>query len=156
MGQPGSSSRRDDIGDILHENALGMGQFIGSKVMPAIPVDKQDGRFDKLAFGEVQTAPVNDNAGDSSASNEVVHEYTVDSYTTVQRRLKEFTADRSNKKMKSFDITLDDASLVQYYLMLNGEKRLADILFDVTTTFASYTTAAVSYTHLTLPTNREV
>jgi hypothetical protein len=140
MGQEGNVSRQNDIADILHENALGAKQFIGQKAMPVIFVDEQDGRFDKLAFSEVQTAAVNDSAGESSASNEVQHEYTTDSYATVERRLKEFTADRSNKKMKSFDITLDDALMVQYYMMLNGEKRLADILFDVASTFSSYTT----------------
>jgi hypothetical protein len=141
MGQAGNVSRRNDIADILHENALGAKQFIGQKAMPVIFTDEQDGRFDKLAFSEVQTAAVNDNAGESSASNEVAHEYTTDSYTTVERRLKEFTADRSNKRMSSFDITLDDAAMLQYYMMLNCEKRLADILFDVSSTFSSYTTA---------------
>jgi hypothetical protein len=144
MGQSGNVTRRNDIGDILHENALGMGQFIGSKVLAPIFKDEQDGRFDKLAFGEVQTAAVNDTASDSSASNEVAHEYTTDSYTTVERRLKEFTSDRSNKKMTSFDITLDDAKLCQYYLMLNAEKRIADIIFDVSNEFASYNTAATT------------
>jgi len=141
MGQSGNETRRNDIGDILHENALGMGQFIGTKVMAPLFVEEQDGRFDKLAFAEVKTAAINDRASDSSASNEVAHEYTTDSYSTVERRLKEFTSDRSNKKMKSFDIVLDDAKLCQYYLMLNAEKRLADILFDGTTTFASYKTS---------------
>jgi len=144
MGQSGNVSRRNDIGDILHENMLGAGQFIGMKVMPPIFVDEQDGRFDKLDFSEVQTAAINDTASDSSASNEVVHEYTTDNYTTVERRLKEFTADRSNKKMKSFDITLDDAKKLQYYMMLNAEKRIADIMFDVSVTFASYTTAVTT------------
>jgi hypothetical protein len=141
MGQEGNVSRRNDISDILHENALGAKQFIGMKVMPAIFTDERDGRFDKLAFSEVQTAAVNDTAANSSASNEVVHEYTTDTYSTVERRLKEFTADRSNKEMKSFDITLDDAKMVQYYMMLNAEKRIADIMFDVSSAFSSYTTA---------------
>jgi hypothetical protein len=144
MGQSGNVSRRNDIGDILHENMLGMGQFIGGKVMPALYVDEQDGRYDKLSFTEVKTAAVSDTTADSAASNEVVHEYTTDSYSTVERRLKEFTPDRANKKMKSFDITLDDAKLCQYYMMLNWEKRLANILFDVSTTFASYKTAVTT------------
>jgi hypothetical protein len=144
MGQSGNVSRRNDIGDILHENMLGMGQFIGGKAMPALFVDEQDGRFDKLAFSEVKTAAVSDTTADSAASNEVVHEYTTDSYSTVERRLKEFTADRSNKKMDSFDIVLDDAKLCQYYMMLNWEKRIADILFDTASTFSSYTTAVTT------------
>lgn len=141
MGQSGNVSRRNDIGDILHENALGAMQFIGSKVMPPIFVSEQDGRYDKLDFSEVKTAAISDKAGDNSAANEVVHEYTADTYTTEQYKLKQFTSDRSNLKMSSFDITVDDAKLCQYYMMVNAEKRLADILFDVSNEFSSYTTA---------------
>jgi hypothetical protein len=46
--------------------------------------------------------------------------------------------------MKSFDITLDDAKLCQYYMMVNAEKRAADIIFDVSNEFSSYTTAVTT------------
>jgi hypothetical protein len=52
MGQSGNVSRRNDIGDILHENALGMGQFIGSKVLAPIFVSEQDGRSKSLQLTE--------------------------------------------------------------------------------------------------------
>lgn len=144
MGQSGSATRQNDIGDILHENMLGAGQFIGGKVMLPMSVDEQNGRFDKLAFSEISTIPVDDLAGDSSESNEIQHEYTTDTYETVERRLKEFTADRSNKKMDSFDVVLDDSKIVHYRLMVRWEKRIADIVFDAANEFASFKTAVTT------------
>lgn len=141
MGQAGAATRRNDIEDILHENALGAKQFIGKFVFPSISVDEQNGQFDKLAFSEIQTVPVDDLASDSSASNEIQHEYTTDEYKTKERRLKTFTADRSNKLLKGFDALVDDAMILQYQMMLRQEKRVADIAFDTASTFLSFTTA---------------
>ncbi len=141
MGQAGSAQRRNDIGDILHENMLGAGQFIAKEVFPPLMVDEQDGRFDKLAFGEIDTVEIDDLGGDHAESNEITHEYTTDNYQSTERKLKTFTSKRSNGKMPSFDMVLDDAKIVMYQLMRKWEKRVADIVFDVSDEFSSYTTA---------------
>lgn len=142
--QAGAVSRRNDLEDILTENALGARQFVGAKILPALNVDEQDGRFDKLAFSEVKTAAVDDRMANGAASNKVQHEMTTDNYSTVERALKEFISNRDKKIIASFDLEVSAAKLVQYYLMLNYEKRVADIAFDTTTTFVSYTTAVAT------------
>jgi len=141
MAQAGATSRRNDIEDVLVENAFGEGIFIGDKVMPPIASSEQDGRFDKLAFSEVKTVSVDDLAASTSESNQVEHEYTTDNFKTVERRLKEFVADRDNELLKGFDAEVNAAKAVQYYMMLKHEKRVADIVFDTSDEFASYNTA---------------
>ncbi|HUS38921.1 MAG TPA: hypothetical protein VMX74_05700 [Pirellulales bacterium] len=139
--QAGATSRRNDIEDVLIENALGQGMFVGDKVFPPIASGEQDARFDKLAFAQIKTTSVDDLAASTSESNQVEHEYTTDNFKTVERRLKELVTYRDNALLKGFDAEVNVSAGLQYYMRLKQEKRVADIAFDVTTSFVSYTTA---------------
>jgi len=136
---------RQDIADVLMENQLGEGQFIGEQVFPILNVAAQDGRFHKIAFGEVKTAAVTDTADGHSEANIVTHETTTDTYATVLRKLKEFVGQRDNARFaNAFDAEVAAADLCRYYIRLNREKRIADIVFDVSNEMASYNGAVTT------------
>lgn len=145
MQSASQANWRQDIADVLQENQLGEGMFVGEQVYPVIPVAAQDGRFHKLAFTEVKTAAVDDKAGGASEANQVQHELTTDTYAAELYKLKEFVSERDMARFgDAFDAEVSAAELCRYYMRLNREKRIADVAFDTASTFASYTTAATT------------
>lgn len=139
----GNATFRQDLADMLQENQLGAGQFLGMQIFPLFPVGAKSGKFAKLAFTEVKTAAVDDKRASTGHYNRITHEVTTDNYTCLKYGLEEPVDDDDAKTLaKYFNAELSAAMLCQYYLMLNREKRIADIAFDATTVMASYKTAA--------------
>ncbi len=77
-----NATHRQDLGDILHENALGEGQFVGNMIMPLFNVGVRAGQFARFAFGEVKTRTVDDKRGRLGNYNQIQHETTNDTYVT--------------------------------------------------------------------------
>lgn len=142
--QKGSTVLRQDIADILQENALGEGQFAGEQIMPIMPVGAKAGQFAKLAFSTVKTVAVDDKRASSGNYNEVTHEIETDTYTCFKRGLEEPVDDDDAILLGSyFDAETSAADLCRYYLRLNREARIAAIAFSGSV-MASYTAAATT------------
>jgi len=139
--QRGSATFRQDIADVLFENALGRGQFVGEEIMPVMPVGVHSGNFAKIAFGQVKTKAVDDKRSTAGNFNQVTHETTEDNFTCVERGLEEPVDERNARILANyFDAETAAAAHCRYYLRLNREARIAAIAFS-TTVMSSYTTA---------------
>jgi len=137
--QTGNATFRQDIADVIQENNLGEGQFMGTEIMPIMSVGAKSGQFAKLAFSNVKTKAVDDKRATSGYYNEVVHSVTTDNYTSVKRGLIEPVDDDDAKVLgKYFDAEVSSADHCRYYLKLNREARIAAIAFS-TAIMAAYT-----------------
>jgi len=142
--QQGNATFRQDIADVLQENALGEGQFVGEEIMPILPVGAKSGQFAKLAFAGVKTKAVDDKRASTGNYNEVTHEVSTDTYTCLKRGLVEPVDDDDAKVLgKYFDAEVSAADHCRYYLRLNREARIAAIAFS-TTVMAGYTSAVTT------------
>ena len=56
--QQGNATFRQDIADVLQENMLGEGMFVGEEIMPIMAVGAKSGQFAKIAFATVKTKAV--------------------------------------------------------------------------------------------------
>lgn len=140
--QKGNAVFRQDLADALMENNLGANNFAGNQIMPIKLVDAQAGNFGKLSFSEVKTQAVDDLKARGSEYNEITHEVTEDTYTTIKRGLVEpVDIDDNTQLSRYFDLEMDAANLCKYYLMLNREARIANIAFDTDNEMSSYTSA---------------
>lgn len=139
--QRGSATLRQDIADVIVENNLGEGEFVGEQIMPVMPVGARSGEFMKIDFSEIKTAVVDDLKSSSGNYNEVAHEVTSDTFTCRKRGLEEAVSDDDEAVLGDyFDVEVAAADHCRYYLRLNREARVAAIAFD-TTVMASYTSA---------------
>jgi hypothetical protein len=139
--QQGNATFRQDIADVLQENNLGEGEFVGEQIMPIMPVAAKSGQFAKLAFAGVKTKAVDDKRASTGNYNEVTHEVSTDNYTSVKRGLIEPVDDDDAKVLgKYFDAEVSAANHCRYYLRLNREARIAAIAFS-TSVMAGYTSA---------------
>jgi len=137
--QKGSAVFRQDIGDVLQENNLGAGQFVGNVIMPIMPVGVRAGEFAKIAFATAKTKAVDDKKASGGNYNEVKHEVTSDTFTCLKRGLIEAVSDDDALVLgKYFDAEVSAADFCRYYLMLNREARVAAIAFSPAV-MASYT-----------------
>ena len=139
--QRGNATFRQDIADVLQENNLGEGEFVGEEIFPIMPVGARSGEFAKLAFGSVKTKAVDDKRASSGNYNEVTHEVSSDTYTCLKRGLVEPVDDDDADVLGTyFDAEVSAADHLRYYLRLNREARIAAIAFS-TTVMSSYTSA---------------
>jgi len=142
--QRGNATFRQDIADVLQENNLGEGEFMGEQIMPVMPVGARSGEFAKLAFANVKTKAVDDKRAASGNYNEVTHEVTSDTYTCLKRGLVEPVDDDDAKVLGNyFDAEVSAADHLRYYLRLNREARIAAIAFS-TSVMSSYTSAVTT------------
>jgi len=134
--QTGNATFRQDIAQVIQENMLGAGQFVGLEVMPLLPVDARNGSFSKIAFSTVKTKAVDDKRGTSGYYNEVVHEVEEDTYNCKKRGLVEPVDDDDALVLGAyFDAEVSAADHCRYYLQLNREKRISTIAFATSTSY---------------------
>ncbi len=146
MQPQNNTTYRRDLVDVLEENMLGAGQFVGEMVMPSFSVDAESGKFAKIDFDTVKTAVVEDRRGPSGNYNQVQHATSKDTYTTIDRGLEELVDVRDSATIgKFFDAEKKAAAFCQYYLRLNREARVASFAFDDTVMAASTFAAGVKW-----------
>jgi len=143
MNTGSNADVRQDIADVLIENAMGGGQFIGLEIFPVLPSEKKNGKLQRLAYSQIKTK-VDVNRAPGSNYNRVKHATTSASFDCLEYGIEEPVDDGEAAVLGNyFDAEVAAAGIADYYVRLRQEKRIADIAFDSTTTFASYT-AAVS------------
>lgn len=144
MNVGSSATIRGDLADVLKENMYGEGDYIGLFGMPILEVGRKSGTYAKIDFSE-QATSANVARAPGANYNRTQREATSDTYTCVEYGQEEPVDDGEAADLANyFDAELDAAESGKGTLLLEQENRIAAILFDVATTFLSYTTAVTT------------
>lgn len=141
------STLRADIMDTLREVNRNETLYIGMQAMPTWDVTRQKGVFNKLdvdntiaKVGDAKVAPGSKFQRDQRTN-------TTDSYATVKYGGEEPIPIEDQAELDNyFDTEVDAAEALWAKARLALESDLASVLFDDTTTFASYKTDGTDWT----------
>lgn len=118
------------------------GIWIADKVMPVKPVSKESDKYFQFYLKDVINIPNRTQRGDGTPATEVSYDLTSSTYQCEEYALKDKVTDRLRKNAdEPLEPDFDATKTLTDLIMLDREKRVADIMFDTSSTFSSYTSA---------------
>jgi hypothetical protein len=141
-----SATLRADLADVVKDNMYGNGDLVGLNAMPLLPVSRKSGNFATVAFSE-QPTNTDSKRAPGAGYDRQRREVTDDNYACVEFGREEPIDDGSDLEISEyFDIEVDTAQSLAGRILVEQEVRLEAILFDIASTFASYTTNGSDWT----------
>lgn len=144
---------RGDINIKVEEAASADKHYIGTRVMPPVPVDLKSGTYPKLEIAGAELMSAGSTIRTRSGSyGEVSRKWTTDTYDCIDRGLEEPVDDTDVRDMRRFfNLEMTAARLCLRNMQLDHEDRVATAIFNATT-FGAGTNSAVAYTEANIAT----
>lgn len=144
-GPSATTFQRPDLGILFEQfdTIAAREGYIGTKVLPFLPVALQSAPFPKVVL-ESMLRDTKTRRAPGAAYNRVSGEFTQDSYATEEHGLEEAVDDRERRMYaQSLDLDMLAVNRIAAILAAEAEKRIAAAVFNATTWTGSALTTAV-------------
>jgi hypothetical protein len=147
MQNVSSADLRADIMDVLYEDNRNDGEYIGHNAMPILGKPRQSGTFAKVDIDNTIAAVGGGKVANGSKFQRAQRQVSSDSYATIKYGGEEPIPYEDLAELSNyFPVEVDAARALRASAMRTREVDQAAILFDDTTTFASYKTNGSDWT----------
>lgn len=141
MQNVSSADLRSDIMDVLYEDNRNDGEYIGHNAMPILGKPRQSGTFAKVDIDNTIASVGGGKIANGSKFQRAQRQVSSDNYATIKYGGEEPIPYEDLAELSNyFPVEVDAARALRASALRTREVDQAAILFDDTTTFASYKT----------------